>query len=118
MLLIVAGAAASSLPMLFAGFVMVGTGIGGQIPIQETIWASYLGRRYLRQVRSVALPFALFLGAGGPYVVAAYFDRVGNYNGAFLGIGVMWAIAAGLVLLVRRPKARVLRHRRTPPHPS
>jgi hypothetical protein len=69
MLLIVAGGAAASLPMLFAGFVMVGSGIGGQIPIQETIWASYFGRRYLGQVRSVTLPFSLFLGGGGAYVV-------------------------------------------------
>ena len=106
MLLIVFGAAAGSLPILFVGFVLVGSGIGGQIPIQETIWASYFGRRYLGQVRSVAMPFALVLGAGGPWVVAAYFDSVGNYNGAFLGIGVMWAIAAGLVLLVRRPSVQ------------
>jgi MFS family permease len=89
--------------VLAVGFFLVGTGIGGQIPIQETIWATYFGRRYLGEVRSVALPFSLFLGAGGPLAVAFYFDRVGNYDGAFIGLATMWALAAWLVLLVRRP---------------
>ncbi|MEZ4502033.1 MAG: MFS transporter [Dehalococcoidia bacterium] len=103
MVIIVIGGETTSLPLLAVGFFLVGTGIGGQIPIQETIWATYFGRRYLGQVRSVALPFALFLGAGGPLVVSIYFDIVGNYNGAFFGLGVLWGIAALLVLMVRRP---------------
>ena len=34
----------------------------------------------------------------GPY-------RVGNYDGAFVGLAVMWALAAVLVLLLKRPVA-------------
>lgn len=104
MVLIVLGGQTGALPVLLLGFVLVGVGIGGQIPIQEVIWASFFGRRYLGAVRSVAMPFALFLGAGGPLVVSIYFDRVGNYDGAFLGVGVLWTIAAGLILLVRKPR--------------
>ncbi len=105
MVLICAGAEMHSLPVLVAGFLLVGAGIGGQIPIQETIWGTYFGRRYIGQVRSVALPFSLFLGAGGPQAVAWYFDHVGNYYGAFLALAVLWGIAAVLVLMVRRPVA-------------
>jgi MFS family permease len=104
MVLIVLGGQTGALPLLILGFVLVGVGIGGQIPIQEVIWASFFGRRYLGAVRSVAMPFALFLGAGGPFVVSFYFDRVGNYDGAFLGVGVLWTLAAGLILIVRKPK--------------
>ncbi|HXH20663.1 MAG TPA: MFS transporter [Dehalococcoidia bacterium] len=106
MVLICFGAAEQSLPILVLGFLLVGTGIGGQIPIQETIWATYFGRRYLGQVRSVALPFSLFLGAGGPQVVSWYFDEVGNYYGAFLALAALWTIGAGLVLTIRRPAVR------------
>lgn len=103
MVIILMGAHLHAVLVLAIGVFLVGSGIGGQIPIQETIWATYFGRRYLGEVRSVALPFSLFLSAGGPLAVAYYFDRVGNYDGAFIGLGTMWALAAVLVLLVRRP---------------
>ncbi len=102
----IVGAARTNETMLLAvGFVLVGIGIGGQIPIQEMIWGSYFGRRYLGSVRSVAMPFTLFFGAGGPLVVQLYFDRVGDYDGAFYAVSALWVLAAGLVLLIRRPQA-------------
>jgi len=102
--IVLAAQAHAELP-LAVGFVLVGLGLGGQIPIQEVIWASYFGRRYLGAVRSAAMPLTLFFGAGGPLVVQYYYDRVGNYDGAFYAVGVAWVLAAGLVMLVRRPQA-------------
>lgn len=102
--IVVLAAQAGSVILLGIGFVLVGCGLGGQIPIQEVIWGSYFGRRYLGAVRSVAMPFALFFGAGGPLAVQIYFDQVGDYYGAFYGVGALWLLAAGLVLLVKRPK--------------
>jgi MFS family permease len=93
-------------PALAVGLFLVGFGLGGQIPISETIWASYFGRRYLGQVRSVALPISLLLGAVGPQFAAIYFDRVGNYNGAFVALAMLWTFAAILVLMIRRPHSR------------
>ena len=101
---VVLAAQAGSVIILGVGFVLVGMGLGGQIPIQEVIWGSYFGRRYLGAVRSVAMPFALFFGAGGPLAVQVYFDHVGDYYGAFYGVGALWLTAALLVLLVQRPK--------------
>ena len=103
MVVIVISARTGGVTALAGGFLLLGTGIGGQIPLQEMIWASYFGRRYLGAVRSVAMPFALFLGAGGPFVVSLYFDVVGNYDGAFFAVGVLWLVAAVLVLFVRKP---------------
>ncbi|MEE8421903.1 MAG: MFS transporter [Dehalococcoidia bacterium] len=102
--LVVVAAQAQDVTLLAAGFVLIGIGFGGQIPIQEVIWASYFGRRYLGAVRSVAMPFTLFFGAGGPLVVQLYFDQVGNYDGAFYAVAALWVLAAVLVLLVRQPK--------------
>lgn len=102
--IVVLAAATNHAVILGVGFVLVGWGLGGQIPIQEVIWASFFGRRYLGAVRSAALPFALFLGAGGPLAVQFYYDRVGNYDGAFYAVGGLWLLAALLVLLVRKPQ--------------
>ena len=104
MVIIVTSARTGATPMLVGGYLLLGLGIGGQIPIQQMIWATYFGRRYLGAVRSVAMPFALLFAAGAPYVVSLYFDKVGNYDGAFFAIGVLWLAAAGLVLLVQKPK--------------
>lgn len=97
-----AGEARAMIPLAIA-FAAVGWGFGGQIPLQETIWGSYFGRRYLGSVRSVAMPIALFIGAGAPLFVSWYYDTVGNYHGVFLGIGALWFVAAGVVMLVKRP---------------
>ncbi|MDD9944888.1 MAG: MFS transporter [Myxococcales bacterium] len=103
-IVVVLAAQAQHLPWLAVGFALVGWGLGGQIPIQEVIWASYFGRRHLGAVRSVAMPFALFFGAGGPLVVQYYHDRVGDYTGAFYGIAALWLLAGLLVLPVRAPR--------------
>lgn len=102
-IIILLAAKAGALPPLAVGYVLMGVGFGGHIPIQEVIWASYFGRRHLGAVRSVAMPFSLIIGAGAPLAVASYFDKVGNYDGAFYAISALWMVAAVLVLLVRKP---------------
>jgi sugar phosphate permease len=103
MLIILGAARTESTPLVASGYFLMGAGIGGQVPIQEVIWASYFGRRHLGAIRGVAMPFSLGIGAGAPLAVAAYFDAVGNYDGAFLAVAVLWAASAVLVMLVRRP---------------
>jgi len=90
-------------PMVYFGFFLLGFGWGGLIPLQEVIWAVFFGRRYLGSVRSAALPFSLLIGAGGPLLVSFYFDTVGNYNGAFLGVAALNLTSAVLLLFVPRP---------------
>lgn len=107
MVIILIAAEAHALVPLTAGFVLMGWGVGGAIPLQETIWASYFGRRYIGAVRSAALPVALFLGAGAPLAVSAYYDAVGNYRGIFFFIAGLWVVAAVLSTFVRRPSPPV-----------
>lgn len=70
----------------YGGFLLMGIGWGGLIPLQEVIWASFFGRRYLGSVRSMAMPFTFGMSAIGPVAVAAYYDLVGNYDLALLVI--------------------------------
>jgi len=97
----------ANIPLLFLGYVLIGTGFGGHIPISEVIWASYFGRRYLGSVRSVAMPFTFVIGASAPLATAFYYDKVGSYDGAFYSISLLWLLGAILVMLVRDPRMRI-----------
>ena len=91
------------LPGAYLGFFLLGCGWGGMIPLQEVIWASFFGRRYLGAVRSAALPFSLLLGAGAPLAVSYYYDRVGNYDGALLTVAILNLLSTFLILSVPKP---------------
>jgi MFS family permease len=86
------------------GFLLMGVGWGGLIPLQEVIWASFFGRRYLGSVRSMAMPFTFGLSALGPIAVAGYYDLVGNYNLALLAIAA--CNLASAVMLARLSERR------------
>jgi MFS family permease len=88
---------------VYFGFFLLGCGWGGMIPLQEVIWATFFGRRYLGAVRSAGLPFSLVLGAGAPLVVSLYFDRVGNYDGALYTVAALNILSALLLLFIPNP---------------
>lgn len=92
-----------SLTGLIFGFGLMGIGWGGMIPLQEVIWASFFGRRYLGAVRSAALPLTLLITAGSPLATSYYYDVVGNYDGAILTVGTLNLISAGLIMLLKKP---------------
>jgi sugar phosphate permease len=102
LIMIVLSVQSRSMNLEYLAFFILGIGWGGVIPMQEVIWASYFGRRYLGAVRSAALPFALILGAGGPLAVGHYHDVVGNYDGAFIIVGCMSLVAGALILALPR----------------
>jgi len=88
---------------VYGSFFMLGVGWGGLIPLQEVVWATFFGRRYLGAVRSAGMPMALGMGATAPVATAFYFDRVGNYDGAFLAVAGCGLLAVALILLARPP---------------
>ncbi|MGE0599933.1 MAG: MFS transporter [Dehalococcoidia bacterium] len=106
MVVITASVNANADLLVYLGFFLLGCGWGGMIPLQEVIWASYFGRRYLGSVRSAGLPFALILGAGSPLLVSIYFDHVGNYNGAFFTVACLNIAAAAMLLFIPKPGKR------------
>jgi MFS transporter, OFA family, oxalate/formate antiporter len=90
-----------------AGFLFLwGLGIGGAIPLQETVWASYYGRRHLGKIRAVAMPFTIIFSAMGPKLAANLYDRSGSYTTAFLLFTSFWLLGAVLILLARQPQRR------------
>jgi sugar phosphate permease len=103
MVAIVLSVRSGSEPAVLASYFLLGFGWGGLIPLQEVVWASFFGRRYLGSVRSAGLPFSLIVGASAPYVTTLYFDRIGNYDGAFLAIAGFAILATLLILSARKP---------------
>ena len=91
---------------VYTGFIMMGFGWGGLLPLQEVIWATTFGRRYLGSVRSTAFPFVLGMAALGPVLVASYYDRVGNYD---LALALIALCNLGSAILLVRIKDRLPR---------
>ena len=82
---------------VFAAFLLMGIGWGGLLPLQEVIWASVFGRRYLGSVRSAAMPFTFGMSALGPILVASYYDSAGSYDFSLLVIAAC-NLASALML--------------------
>lgn len=102
--LAILGAAQSEaeLPMVLA-MALWGLGIGGSVPLQETVWANYFGRQHLGTIRAVAMPFSILFGAGGPLLAGALYDSSGSYTVAFLLMAGFWIAGFFLILLARPP---------------
>lgn len=97
-----------SLFWIYVSYALLGLGWGGMIPLQEVIWGSYFGRRYLGAVRSAALPFALLLGAGAPLAVSYYHDMTGSYQGALLVVAGLNVLSGIFVQLIPPVRARTV----------
>jgi len=92
--------------LMLVFFFLWGWGIGGQIPLQEFIWATYFGRRHIGSVRAIAMPFTIIFSAGGPLFAGAVHDITDSYNVALLSFAAMWVVGAILMLVLREPVRR------------
>jgi MFS family permease len=101
--IIVVSTASHADAWVYTGFLILGFGWGGLIPLQEVIWVSFFGRRYLGSVRSAALPFSLLLSAAAPLAVSWYYDINGNYDGAIWTIAAANLVSAIMILFIPRP---------------
>ncbi len=94
----------------YEAFVMVtmfwGFGIGAQIPLQESLMASFFGRAHLGAIRGVSTPVSQAFGISAPVAVALYFDRVGDYNGVYLALAAGFILGALLVAVTKKPQKR------------
>lgn len=95
--------------LVYLAFLLMGLGWGGLLPLQEVIWASFFGRRYLGSVRSTAMPFTFGMSAVGPVLVAYYYDLAGNYDLALLTIAFCNLSSAIMLYRIRQPGEQKLK---------
>lgn len=105
LLLIVWSVGSGSLAAVYGAFFLLGVGWGGMIPLQEVIWGSYFGRRYLGAVRSAGMPIALLLSAGAPLAVSYFHDVSGAYDGALVVVAVLNVLSGVMLLLIPPPRS-------------
>lgn len=103
LLLIVASVADGQLSLIYIAYFVLGLGWGGMIPMQEVIWASFFGRRFIGSIRGAGLPFSLLLGASAPWLVSYYHDQAGGYDGALVVVAVLNIISGILIFLAPPP---------------
>ena len=88
---------------VYVSYAVLGLGWGGMIPLQEVIWASFFGRKFLGSIRGAAMPFALALSALAPWLVAIYRDTMGTYDGALLTVATLNVVSGVLIFLAPAP---------------
>jgi MFS family permease len=94
---------------LYAGFLLYGIGLGGNMVLPEILWASYFGRRSLGKVRGLGLLLSQGLAAVGPPFFGFLFDLTHGYGLSFVIFGCALIISAFLSLMLRPPQKRAER---------
>jgi MFS transporter, OFA family, oxalate/formate antiporter len=89
---------------LYAGFLLYGIGLGGNMILPDLLWANYFGRRSLGKVRGMGLLISQVLAAAGPPFFGFLFDVTGGYGLSFAIFGVALATSAVLSLILRPPR--------------
>ncbi|HCG70849.1 MAG TPA: hypothetical protein DE147_10325 [Gammaproteobacteria bacterium] len=111
--LIVFSAASGSFFWVCAAYAVLGLGWGGMIPMQEVIWASFFGRRFLGSIRGAAMPFALALSALAPWLVSIYRDTMGYYDGSLLIVATLNVMSGVLIFFAPAPQKKAASHPET-----
>ena len=95
---------APSLEMIFLFAVLFGAGFGGRTPLTTAIRGDYFGRASFGKILGVStLPMNAMLLVAGPMAGFMY-DRLGDYDLAFLSLAGLNAIGAVLFLIARKPR--------------
>ncbi|HET7004460.1 MAG TPA: MFS transporter [Candidatus Binatia bacterium] len=93
----------ANLICLYAGFLIYGIGLGGNMVLPDMLWADYFGRRSLGKIRGVGLLISHFLAAIGPPFFGFLFDITGGYGLSFAIFGAVLATSAVLSLMLKPP---------------
>ncbi len=93
-----------NLSCLYAGFLLYGIGLGGNMVLPDILWADYFGRQSLGKIRGMGLFISHFLAAVGPPFFGFLFDITGGYGLSFAIFGAVLVISALLSLMLKPPR--------------
>jgi MFS family permease len=88
---------------LYAGFLLYGIGLGGNMVLPDILWADYFGRHSLGKIRGMGLLISHFLAAIGPPFFGFLFDITRGYGLSFAIFGAVLVISALLSLMLKTP---------------
>ena len=94
--------ATPELAILYAGFFLYGSGLGGSLVLQEMIWATYYGRASLGTVRGLATLITHAFGAAGAIARAGQLAGAHQSTGMFLRFGTSIIIVLAVLVVTDR----------------
>ncbi|HEY7268891.1 MAG TPA: MFS transporter, partial [Dehalococcoidia bacterium] len=92
-----------SLAMAVAYAAGYGLAFGLMVTSSQVVFADYFGRTALGAIRGSAAPIQMTLNAIGPLVAGAAFDITGSYMAAFVPFTLSYLVAAGALVIARKP---------------
>ena len=95
---------ANNLPIMFLSMAVFGLGIGGQMFLQNYMWADYFGRRHLGSIRGIVTPITLIIGGIGAPLAGYVRDASGSYDSIWWGGVVLMLIGAVALVTTGRPR--------------
>lgn len=87
--------------------VLYGLTMGGFTPVINVVHAHFFGREHMGAIRGASSPVATVAGSLSPFIVAWAWQWYGDYDVAFIAMGVVWAIGGLLILAARKPREPV-----------
>lgn len=100
-----------TVPGAFLFAVLFGIGFGGRVPLLTAIRGDYFGRKNFATILGTSqLPMNLAM-MGAPIAAGYFYDTLGSYMVPFIGLAVLNAIGALMILLARKPTPRDARQR-------
>ncbi len=89
---------------IFVALLLLGISSAGFYLTVDVMWANYFGRLSLGTVRGIAQPVVAIFAAIGPLLAGVLYDTSGSYQSTWTVLLIAFTIAAGVVLLARRPR--------------
>jgi MFS family permease len=104
--------AAESTPMIYAGCILYGLGVGNLVTLPSLIVQREFARQDFSRIVSLIIGLNQFTFAFGPTILGALRDWSGSYRSSFVFCIALEAVAAVVIVLVRRPDAASPERRR------
>lgn len=83
-----------------------GSIFGGWLPLANSLWGDFFGRRSLGAITGFVAPFQLVANASGPFMAGMLYDNLGDYMLAFSLYAASYVVAGGWLLLAHPPRHR------------
>lgn len=90
---------------LYPYAVLMGSGFGASFTCMMAMLGNYYGPKAYPLVLGFTMPFGTIVGAIGPVVAGALYDKYGSYTIVFSGVAAI-CIASGVMLLFAKPPVK------------
>lgn len=96
--------APGSVVILYAYYILLGIGFGGNTSVMPTAFANYFGIEHFPKIMGMVLLLLSVFSALVPVIAGVVFDAIGVYTPMFMAVAIIGALGGIAALLVPFPK--------------